>query len=366
MTTYLRSLRLPISFFLAFSFILGILANTSFLLAFLAVIPLVYGCYRLFAQHVACQVFISLIVLAFFAGYWRYSSVEQYATTHMELACLARPVRIEGAITDITSTHVFISDAHHSTRDEKHIPIPYYLQCSISGTNTLLPGDTIAIDFPYICPIHSKSFQRYLVKSGITATLRTNINRVTIKHRPNWSMRRWIYVYKNQLLKNSVHNLSPHAAELFQSLFFGKKDLKSTDFEETKEQFKKWGISHLLARSGLHLLIFLLLWQYVLSFLPIHIQFKSLLLVLLVLLYAIISINAISFVRSLLLFILHQCCAITGLPHQSMHLIAITCLIMLFFNPFYLFFLDFQLSFCFATGLIWLFHHNLLLETQNS
>jgi hypothetical protein len=48
---------------------------------------------------------------------------------------------------------------------------------------------------------------------------------------------------------------------LFSSLFLGNRTAIKQDLEEQKPLFKVWGISHFLARSGLHLLIFIMLLQ---------------------------------------------------------------------------------------------------------
>lgn len=364
LNTYFHPLQIPISVFLAFSFILGILTHTNIAFASLAVIPLAYSFYLFFAKHPARLAFTLLIIITFCIGCWRYNNIQNYMTTCIKLAQFARPIRIEGTVSDITSSHMFLTNTHLITREKAQIGIPYFVRCNIPEDSTLLPGDSIAIDYPYISSTHSESFLTYLLKSSITAIAYTKPKNITLLQRPAWSMPRLIHVYKEHLIKNSMRHLSPVASELFQSLFFGKKSAQSTEFIQTKEQFKKWGISHLLARSGLHLFIFLLLWQYGLSVIPLHTRFKSFILLTLVLLYALMSINAVSFLRSLILFFLYQCCIITGVPHQAIHLIAMTCLIMLFLNPFYLFFLDFQLSFCFSAGLIWIFHHKLVFERQ--
>ena len=42
----------------------------------------------------------------------------------------------------------------------------------------------------------------------------------------------------------------------FHHFFLGNRACIKTELEETNEQFKVWGISHFLARSGLHLALF--------------------------------------------------------------------------------------------------------------
>jgi competence protein ComEC len=132
---------------------------------------------------------------------------------------------------------------------------------------------------------------------------------------------------------------------LFASIFLGYKQLSKQITDITKNHFMTWGVTHYLARSGLHMIIFIFIWQFILAFLPLPWFFKELILILVGLTYGLLSWSSISFIRAFLTFLLYKWCNLLSKQINVLHLLATVCLIVLLANPIQLFFLDFQLSF---------------------
>ena len=124
--------------------------------------------------------------------------------------------------------------------------------------------------------------------------------------------------------------------------------------QSNKEIFKWWGLSHYLARSGLHLVIIASIWFILLSIFKVPYLLKNLISAVFIISYHLLTWPSIPFIRSIIVFILYKLCIFFDLQINSLHLLNLTCFIILLFNPFQLFFLDFQLSFGLTYALIWI------------
>ena len=123
--------------------------------------------------------------------------------------------------------------------------------------------------------------------------------------------------------------------------------------DELNDQFKTWGLSHLLARSGLHLAVFVMIWQRLLSAIPFPFMFKQLFMTILCLVYFILSWSSIPFVRALALFLLYKKCLLFKIPFHFLHNLSLVTFFFLVLCPINLFFLDFQLTFILTAALAW-------------
>jgi len=197
------------------------------------------------------------------------------------------------------------------------------------------------------------TFYDYLLKENVLSTTFLN-NKTNLKliYKPTFSIKRWIINKRNAIYDKLKQKLSPLTFSYFSSIFLGKKS--DLDFSEMKNKFNNWGVVHYLARSGLHIIIFILIWKFLLSFFPLPLLLKIFFLILLCLCYHLLSWPSISLYRALYLFLLYE----TGrLLHQQttfLHILSLIGLAILLINPMQLFFLDFQLSFALTFSLAWL------------
>jgi competence protein ComEC len=151
---------------------------------------------------------------------------------------------------------------------------------------------------------------------------------------------------------------------LFSTIFLGNKDGVKKRLNNEKIFFKLWGISHYLARSGLHLVVFLALLELLLRLIPITFVLKQIISLCIAMIYFLLSWSSLSFMRAFLTFIMYKICLLLGLSSNFLHLVILTCFITLLYNPAHLFFLDFQLSFGLTFALAW-FNHIQSIKTMS-
>jgi predicted membrane metal-binding protein len=223
-----------------------------------------------------------------------------------------------------------------------------------SNINPLCVGDKVTF-FNIKCKkTNNESFNNYQIKEQIAATIFDQHLTYTIIRHPSWSLRRWIFDQKQIILTNLQQKLSPLCFIFFASLFLGNRTCVKKSIEKINEQFKRWGVYHLLSRSGMHLALFILSWQIALSMIPLPFIIKQLIMLILSFTYCMLSWTSAPFIRSLALFTLNRACLITKTPYHLLHYLTLTCLCFLLYCPLYLFFLDFQLSFGLTFALAWL------------
>lgn len=217
-----------------------------------------------------------------------------------------------------------------------------------------LVGDT-AMLYDVVCKKPSnEDFQRYQIKEQIVVTLFDDTIACNITHRPDWSVRYWLWNHKKRLLDGMHCKLSPECFRFFTSLFLGNRACIKDELEQTNDQFKTWGISHFLARSGLHLVIFIFMWQLLFSIMPLPLCIKQIILVFISCAYFIFTWTSAPFTRSFVLFMFNKLCLLNKIHFHLLHYLTLTCLLFLLYCPLYIFFLDFQLSFALTFALAWL------------
>lgn len=218
---------------------------------------------------------------------------------------------------------------------------------------TFKPGETI-ICKNISCPIPDPHFKQYLMKEGFAASahlLSSQIKKTYLKP-PLWA---YCYTVRFGVLKWAHTLFSPSTYALFSSLFLGYK--WNEPIEKNREifsSFKFWGISHYLARSGLHLAILIMLWITLLSYIPLSWYKKQWILIISSLFYFMCTWTSVSFLRALLTFIFGRLFIYFNKPFPLIHIISLTAFSLLIHNPIVLFFLDFQLSFGMTFVLAWL------------
>ena len=146
---------------------------------------------------------------------------------------------------------------------------------------------------------------------------------------------------------------------LFSTIFLGAHTRDKNTFDDIREDFITWGIAHYLARSGLHLIVIIVMLMFFLKKIPLNFSVKQIIILFFVICYSLFSWTSISYLRAFLMLILHMICRACSVEYQPFHIMMITTLCVVLDNPFQLFFLDFQLSFLLTGALAW---HSFLQE----
>lgn len=188
------------------------------------------------------------------------------------------------------------------------------------------------------------AFNQYLIKEGVCASLfvpklsYTRISRQTV------SVKKKLFYTRKHLYNSLKKRMSPGLFALYAKIFLGSKS--DTQFTQSiKEHFKLWGLSHQLARSGLHMTLCAGLWFFLVRLIPLPFTYKQLLLLLLSCIYFLLTWSSIPFNRAFLTFIVQKIGILLSLSADFLHILTLICLGTLLVNPIQLFFLDFQLSF---------------------
>lgn len=213
--------------------------------------------------------------------------------------------------------------------------------------------DTVKIG-PLACNQTKKNdFARYLMGENIAATAFVSQLKTITLYRPDYSINRFINNKRSSIIDAGEKQLNPDTFAFFASLFLGNRAVNQNEIDILNNHFQQWGIVHYLARSGLHLVIFVFIWQLFLRFLPIHYFIKQLLILLLCIIYHLISFPSIPFLRALATLCLHTVANNASIQTTSLYSVVTICFIFLLFNPVLIFSLNFQLSFLLTFSLAW-------------
>ena len=292
-------------------------------------------------------------VILFCIGYIRLQQQLYYYHKAVGQIATNKPIHIKGTVTDIAHVQhrqysyiisLYITHQHEQNEDIPY-KTPWYLQCYTKQMPAYAIGDTLELQDIKISRQKKNSFAHYLIKEGIHAStfLRYNAYRI-IKHLPG-RISSLLHTYKQKLLKNIKLKCSPTTYALVASIFFGNRLCVKAQYTKLKDIFGGWGIIHFLARSGLHLIIFIVLLHTLLQWAPAPFLFKQGCLIGISLLYAMLTWSSISFYRALMSFLWYKACVILGYQIDTVHIILLLMCAFLLINPMLLFFLDFQLSF---------------------
>ncbi|MCK4517765.1 ComEC/Rec2 family competence protein [Candidatus Babeliales bacterium] len=234
------------------------------------------------------------------------------------------------------------------TEVNEKIDISGKICCFLRKQTDLTPGqiiklENISLQSPPAPQTNSSSFADYLVKENIAATTFIHKTNYKILNKDSSNLSMWLARFRWNLFSRLKNKLAESSFSYFSPIFLGKPQELSS--KETKPLFLLWGISHHLARSGLHIVFFILMWLYLFRLIPVGFMTKHLLLLLLTLVYAALSWTSIAFIRALSLFLLYEAGFLLSKQTTILHLFLLVTYGVIFWNPMQLFFLDFQLSF---------------------
>ncbi|HEX2978538.1 MAG TPA: ComEC/Rec2 family competence protein [Candidatus Babeliales bacterium] len=357
----------PALFWLLCAFILGIIAS-SFLIPCIVscaiVLPLILiQAWFIYIKKIDYDyAWVILIGIFFSLGAYHYEkTIGDYKRNTALIA--GKFMCLRGTITDINSldhprfkqlTSIAITEAR--TEDNSLIKEitgkSIYVYSAKKSHFTV--DDQIELPDVRINQPKKPSIQLYLQKENTIGTLVRDLNAEKLLHRPTSSIKRWLYEKKTLLFSRLRSRMSAKTFTFFSAFFLGNRKINKNENDALKQSCKYWGISHYLARSGLHLVIFIMVWEYMLRFIPLAFIAKQLILLLLTIMYFLLTWNSISFFRAFLTFLCYRFFLLTSMQSHTLHAIIFVSLIVLLFNPSQLFFLDFQLSFGITFLLSWI------------
>jgi len=235
---------------------------------------------------------------------------------------------------------------------------PYTYRIYIPASWDIQVDDTVYIPRLYIPEIRNVHFMWFLMREGIDGYVHGRIYMQCID-RPFYSLSRWLSHQRSNLLNMMYTHVSRERANIVSQIFLGYRAMSV----ESKQQYQSWGIMHMLARSGLHLMIFVFLCTFVFRYVPMHYLYRDALTLSLTSIYLLISWPSVSFLRAFWMLVGYYLSRALRIRYHAHHWVVFIAVILLSYNPMHLFFIDFQLSFLLTYTLCLMHQQGILVES---
>lgn len=245
----------------------------------------------------------------------------------------------------IKISSIEMQNEYHIINKNIYLFLPFYTKLWLKPHQKILLKNII-LKHP-----KSVSYQDYLIRENIWAIAHQKTLLYTTLKKPSLFMQQ-INELCTLPLHATNHAFSQLTHSLYLSIFCGKK-IKSQTTTKMKESFQYWGISHHLARSGLHLVILINLLLFLLSYIPCSASRKQWVVIIMLCIYYSMTYPSVAFMRAFYMYMLYTLCKQLYVPSSPIHILLITTLFVLISNPHHLFFLDFQLSFGITLLILW-------------
>ncbi len=203
---------------------------------------------------------------------------------------------------------------------------------------------------------HQFNYRDYLKKRGINHYLQTTTNTLIKKSNPTKTVFGYAANYRQTLIKKlKKKNFGIEELGVIQALLLGQRNQIS---EQTYDDYKNAGAVHILAVSGLHIGILLLLLQFLLKpleFLPKGKTIKLIVIIALLWAFAFIAGLSASIVRAVTMFCFVAYAMYLNRPTNTFNVIALSLFFILLIKPLFLFQVGFQMSYLAVIAIVWIY-----------
>lgn len=162
--------------------------------------------------------------------------------------------------------------------------------------------------------------------------------------KPLFSWKRQISILRYQLMRSMQQKLSKPVAYLVAILFTGACSASSSTMTEVRSYCSRWGVSHYLARSGLHVALLCCMWYYLLTLCGCPLVWRYACMLAALAVFALLTYPSVSFWRAGIFLAVRQASLLAGYHMTSRTAIVVTVIILLCVSPAALFAADFQLT----------------------
>jgi len=187
------------------------------------------------------------------------------------------------------------------------------------------------------------NYRNYLKKDNIYGNLK--VSKIEIVKKNN----NIINNLNIQIKEKIKNNYSNQTANFIETIILGDK---TNLLDTVKEEFSNSGLSHLLAISGMHIAIIILISNAILDHIIKNYKIKNILLLLIIIIYATIINLSSSSARAIIMAILHIISKLIYKKDNFLVNISLASLILLIINPYNLIDSGFQLSFIASLGIV--------------
>ena len=154
-------------------------------------------------------------------------------------------------------------------------------------------------------------------------------------------------------------NLDERNAGVLSSMLFGVDEVD----DDTLDSFRRTGVAHILAVSGLHVGIIYLFISFILSRLKVKKVLSWIICTVFLIAYAVICSLSVSIIRATFMITFLGGYGLLNKRSDSLNTLALSALVLILFNPYVIFSISFQLSYTVVLFII-LCHHKIDLATK--
>lgn len=335
----------PLSLLIPLAAACGGLWRPFFVAGILAVAALFFNRWRLFILHaLACCLQTGLLL---HTQSYHHRTLETFFATqqHTLHAVVSEvepwPRHKNGFLVTLQVTHA------------DYQPLTGTIRCFLYRTPRFCVGDTLCI---YRCQTNIATNRPphllwYAVRENVTGTMFAPFlrHRILSSNLPAHWLHTWRARQRTTLYTQLKEKLSPKTFIFVGSLFFGNK--RHENYAAVRRSFASWGLSHYLARSGLHIALIIMFLSAFFCLVPCSSWLTFCCIACFLCWYWLASWSSISFIRALILWLLHAAGIAAHRTPQPIYLLCLIALGTLLFAPSNGLCLDFQLSF-FLTGVL--------------
>lgn len=201
---------------------------------------------------------------------------------------------------------------------------------------------------------HQFNFKAYLQKQGIYGQLHLKPGQWVSLNRSSWTFFERAANFRENLIKKlQRQGFGKQQFGVIQALLLGQRNDIS---EETYTNYRNAGAVHILAVSGLHVGILLLLLQFLLRPLELLPKGRAIKLIIIVLLlwgYAFVAGLSPSIVRAVTMFSFLAYALHLNRPTNTFNILALSLFFILLIRPLFLFQVGFQMSYAAVFAIVW-------------
>ena len=204
---------------------------------------------------------------------------------------------------------------------------------------------------------HQFDYQSYLKSLGMTHQIRLRDNDFITTHNPKQTLFGVAANFRNKIIANlKKANFGKEELGIMQALLLGQRNDISA---ETYDDYKDAGAVHILAVSGLHIGILLILLQFLLrpiEYLPKGKTLKLIVIVGLLWCFAVVAGLTASVVRAVTMFSFVAYALYLNRPGNTFNILALSMFfILLVIDPLLLFHVGFQMSYAAVFAIVWIY-----------
>lgn len=205
---------------------------------------------------------------------------------------------------------------------------------------------------------HGFNYRDYLYKQNIHFIF--DATYISECYKTSLSFVQWILLLRQQTISNVTEMFPEQSGAFMNALLFG--DRQQMTFE-VEEQYQQFGLIHLLAISGSHIVLLMMIVYFVLLRSGVTREVATVCLIVCIPLYMVLAGASPSVIRASITGVLLLVAFICSIRLSSLDAISITAICMLIYDPYLIFNIGFQFSFVGSFAL--LLSAPLLLESNN-